>query len=95
MTKEEFKSCLNNKFYDEVPKNKQEYTLNKMYDIMPFLSAYTVLETKETKKFNWNDNCYIKDMTIEDWLIWRRQINQLYKQIDNDKQLKDLQSDFV
>ena len=33
-------------------------------------------------------------MTLEEWLTWRRQINQLYKQIDNDKKLKDLQSDF-
>ena len=47
MTKEEFKTCLNDKFY-EMPVEQQEYILNELYEKLPVFSAVTDIKTRKT-----------------------------------------------
>ena len=93
MTKEEFKSCCNNKLY-EYPVEEQQKMIDWMYENMCVWTAYTDMASRVTFSREWLKGYKIKDMNVEDWKNWRRQINQLEKQLKNDKALASIGKDF-
>ena len=93
MTKEEFKSCCNNKLY-EYPIEEQQKMVDWMYDNMCIWTAYTNISTKRTFCCDWLTGYKIKDMDVNEWKDWRRKITQLEKQINNDKLMAEINKDF-
>ena len=93
MTKEEFRTCLNEHFYEHTPE-EQEKMFNWMYDNMCVWTAYTDMASRVTFSREWLKGYKIKDMNVDDWKAWRRQINQLEKQLKNDKALAAIGKDF-
>lgn len=93
MTKEEFRTCLNEHFYEHSLKEQQKM-FDWMYENMCVWTAYTNIATKRTFCREWLEGYKIKDMNINEWKTWRRQIAKLEKQINNDKQMTEINKDF-
>ncbi len=93
MTREEFKSCLNDKFF-ELPAEQQEFIFNELYEKLPVFSAITDIKTRKTDLWFRIDGELVKDMNVEDWKEWRRKYHCLEKQIENDKKIEEINKDF-
>lgn len=93
MTREEFKSCLNDKFY-ELPAEEQEFIFNELYEKLPVFSAVTDIKTRKTDLWFRFEGELVKDMDVNDWKDWRRKYHCLEKQIENDKKLEEINKDF-
>lgn len=93
MTKEEFRSCCNDKLY-EYTLEEQKSMIDWMYDNMCVWTAYTNIATKRTFCRDWLKGYKIKDMDVNDWKEWRRKIAKLEKQIENDKKIEEINKDF-
>lgn len=93
MTKEEFKSCCNDKLYS-YPIEEQQRMIDWMYENMCIWTAFTNIATKRTFCYDWLAGYKIKDMDVNDWKEWRSKITQLEKQINNDKQMAEINKDF-
>lgn len=94
MTKEEFKTCLNDKFY-EMPVVQQEFILNELYEKLPVFSAVTDIKTRKTDLWFRFENNLVKDMELKDWVEWRRAYHCLEKQLENDKKIEEINKDFA
>lgn len=93
MTREEFRTCLSENFYEHPPK-EQEKMFNWMYENMCVWTAYTDIASRVTFCREWLKGHKIKDMDVNDWKEWRSKITQLEKQINNDKQMAEINKDF-
>ena len=93
MTKEEFRSCLSENFYEHTPK-EQEKMFNWMYENMCVWTAYTDIASRVTFCREWLKGHKIKDMDVNDWKEWRSKITKLEKLLNIDKQVEEMNKDF-
>ena len=63
MTKEEFRTCLNEHFYEHTPE-EQEKMFDWMYENMCVWTAYTDMASRVTFSREWLKGYKIKDMNV-------------------------------
>ena len=93
MTREEFRTCLSENFYEHTPK-EQEKMFNWMYENMCVWTAYTDIASRVTFCREWLKGHKIKDMTVNEWKEWRSKITKLEKLLNIDKQVEEMNKDF-